>query len=48
MLFYADQDKHASLDAAMADLDAFPFEFKMEEEGSKLSMLKVEQFLLLL
>ncbi len=36
MLFYADQDKHASLDAAMADLDAFPFEFKMEEEGSKI------------
>ena len=42
MLFYADQDKHASLDNAMAKLDAFPFEFKLEEEGSKLSMLKVE------
>ncbi len=36
MLFYADKDKHASLDNAMAKLDAYPFEFKMEEEGSKI------------
>ena len=36
MLFYAHQDKHARLDNAMAKLDAYPFEFKLEEEGSKI------------
>lgn len=35
MLFYVDAEKQATVDAAMADLDAVSFEFKMETEGSK-------------
>jgi hypothetical protein len=36
MLFYVDADKHADVDAAIAELDATQFEFKMETEGSKI------------
>ena len=36
MLFYVDADKHSNVDAAMAELEATPFEFKMETEGSKI------------
>lgn len=36
MLFYVDKDKHSDVDVAMAKLDATPFEFQMETEGSKI------------
>ena len=36
MLFYVDTDKHHAVDQAMAELDATPFEFKMETDGSKI------------
>ena len=36
MLFYANADKHESLDDAMISLGASPFKFRMEEEGSKI------------
>lgn len=36
MLFYVDGENHTSVDAAMAKLEATPFEFKMETEGSKI------------
>lgn len=36
MLFYVDADKHTSVDAAMAELEATPFDIKMETEGSKI------------
>lgn len=36
MLFYVDPNKHDTVDKAMAELDAKPFEFKMETDGSKI------------
>ena len=36
MLFYVDQKNHASVDQAMMAMDADPFEFNMESDGSKI------------
>ena len=36
MLFYASVESHGSLDQAMKDIDAEPFSFNMETEGSKI------------
>ena len=36
MLFYAPVASHGSLDQAMKDIDAEPFNFNMETEGSKI------------